>query len=265
MTQSVRHIAPVLVLALTLVGCDGGLTNDWAQPRISVHLVNPGDTIFAKSAAPLTVSLSVMTLAGNDFSPPDQIVDNAVDSEVTFEVTVPPDSVYSFRVEFRDGGGTLVGEGAVITEVVNETAQVVIPVVVANGNQPMIALIPSGVRSPVHSGNLDLAIRFYGTAASLSGVAAVFSIQGQGPESISVEAGPNVVLSVVEQSDGALSVGWQFNTPTSGNVDLGRIVIPFDRASDFCLEIAAGNARTVTPAGAITKIPATGACIEIGQ
>jgi hypothetical protein len=272
MTIGIRTYCGLLAIAAGLVlsttGCDSVEISDdspdLVRPSISVHFAN-GASILPKTMADVTVSLKVSNLSGDDFSPAPITVDDEVVTEVRFELLLLPDSVYWFEVEFTQGE-LVVGEGATVQLVTEEAAQVEIQAVAIGASQ-WFALVPAEVEVPVSSDSLDIVMKYYGDGNPVSGLAAMLSAtngvgvrylkEGTGGDACPL-AGPPAPIEEGE----VVSLGWQFSTPcTAAVVELGSIRVPL--TTEFCLDAATFDVRTVDPAGEIRLIESSGACINV--
>ena len=255
----------LLGLATIVSSCDSNgvldEAQDWIRPTITVHFVGDDDAAFGKNQAILDVQLIVTTIYGTDYSPDPVRVDNTVDDQVTFEVVLPPDSVYAFRVRFLDNG-QLVGEGGVLEFISEETSQVNIPVV-PTGDGSRIGVIPSILQIKTASTSVTLTIRYYGDDHGVAGIATRFAVTGANPVPVEFEPVESENPFILEIDGTNASLAWQFADPVSGINDIGTIRVPLSESADFCIEIASDDARTVDRGGDITIISGTGACIEI--
>ena len=262
--MKLRALISQLSLAglLMVAGCDSVDVSDRhdnsIRPSISVHFVNGTESGGAKSAAILDVELVVTTLSGADYSPEPVQVDNVFESEVVFDLVLPADSVYAFLVRFVDQNDQLVGEGGALQLISETSTQVEIPVV-TTGSDPWLAIVPAEIDVPTGSGTLGLTMRYYGGSEGIAGLAAQLSETGPSP--IAVEY---VDVDLVEVNGSEISLGWAFSAPLpNGVLDVGEIEVPTTSASNFCLEMNPGDAKTVNAEGVITPIGASGVCIHV--
>lgn len=252
-----------LCAAMFVVGCDSlGVTtpdsSGFVHPKVSVHYVNGTDAEIHKAQGLINVELIVTTVSGQDYSPAPVIVDDTIEDEVVFDLVLPADSVYSFRVRFVENG-QLVGEGGVLQLITEESVEVDIPVV-STGDEPMFALVPSLVMTKPISGSIDLVMRYYGDSNGIAGLAVRFSLTGPTPVAIEFEG-----ADIEESSGNQVSLAWQFGQPISGINDVGTIKVPLSGVAEFCLELGLEDTRIVNRDGEITIIGGSGACIDVKQ
>ncbi len=258
------------IAAILVSGCDSvdvAGSGRFVRPTVSVYFVNGTEAGFGKSQASFDVILNVVTISGQDYSPDSVRVDDAVETEVTFDLVLPPDSVYGFRVVFRQDG-RLAGEGGVLQLVTEETSQINIPVVSA-GDEPWFAILPSMVdmRTASASDSVSLQMRYYGDARNVAGLAARFDVNGPHPVSMNFQG---VVFDTLSSSQ--VSLAWQFDEPVSGVTDVGIIRVPLSQIAEFCLgtpsdtqALPSVETRIVNQEGEITIIGGSGACIDVKE
>jgi len=257
-----RGIIWLFLVVTVLAGCDTAEVADWAAPRIQVTFVNPSAPA-GKSSTILQASLEVRSRGGRDFSPEPVSVDNSNTSKVTFEVSVPPDSIYAFTVRFTSSGG-LVGEGATYQEVTLETTVVDITVLEPSASAPTIAFIPSQVRTSTGGGNIEITLRYYGSNQPKAGIAALLDVTGASPKPFTL-SGPNPDSGINFVDGNRLNAAWQFSEDIQGVQDIGTLSLSRAQTADFCLEADENNVRVVDRSGNITAAAFLGTCIRVTQ
>jgi hypothetical protein len=246
----------LLFLVTVLAGCDQADVAEWAAPQIRVSFVD-GQVAAAKSATVLQVELQILSQGGRDFSPEPVTVDNTSASQVAFDVTLPPDSAYSFTVRFTSAG-KLVGEGATFQQVTLETTLVDINVLATSTTNPSIAFIPSQVSTSTGSGNIEITVRYYGGDQPKAGIAALLNITGPTPRPFTLEGAD---LNFVDGS--SLNAAWQFSEDIQGVQDIGTLSVSRSQMANFCLAADENNVRVVDRSGNITSASLLGTCISV--
>ncbi|HLE57058.1 MAG TPA: hypothetical protein VJB15_08245 [Rhodothermia bacterium] len=257
-----RILISILLPLLVISGCDSAGVSEWAAPQIRVTLIDPlpAGTV-EKSSALLRVELLVRSLGGRDFSPEAVTVDNNSTSEVVFEVSIPPDSLYTFSVRFTNGA-VLVGEGATLQEVTLETTVIDISVLETSTTTPSIAFIPSDVSTSVGGGTIGITVRLYGAGRPAAGVAALFDVTGPTARPFVLEGSDNdLKINFVE--GGRLNAAWQFAQEVQGVKDIGVLRIQRNQTANYCIEADGDNIRVVDRDGAITLARLMGACVTV--
>jgi hypothetical protein len=253
-------IASLACVAL-LSGCDSAELYDqerFVRPTVSVYFVNGSGSSVNKNQALVDVELIVTTISGQDYSPDKVTVDNATQSTVTFDLVLPPDSVYGFRVRISEND-QLTGEGGVLQLVTEESSQINIPVVSLTTG-PWLAVVPSLVNIPAGPGQIDLIMRYYGSTDDVAGIATRINVTGADPVPVDF-----VGADIIQIEGNETSLSWYVDTIASDFLDLGMITVPRSQSSEFCLEIPLGDARIVNSAGEITIIEGSGACVNVSQ
>lgn len=249
-----------LMAVILVSGCDSvGIVDSerHVHPTVSVYFVNGADAGLGKNMATLDVELIVTTLSGQDYSPDPVSVNDAVESQVTFDLVLPPDSVFAFRVRFEEDS-RLVGEGAVLQLITEESSEIRIPVV-STDNEPWFAILPSVIDVPIAAGSISLQMIFYGGSHSVAGLAARLTATGPNPVAVEFQGG-----AIVEPAGNPVSIAWQYAPPVSVVEEtVGTIKVPLSQAAEFCLEISPGDTRIVNREGEITIIGGSGACIDV--
>lgn len=250
------------IATILVSGCDSVDIADserFVHPTVSVYFVNEEGGGLRKNQAILDVELVVTTVSGQDFSPDPVEVNDTIESQVTFDLVLPPDSVYGFLVRFVDvENDRLVGEGGVLQLITEESAQVMIPVVLI-GDEPRFAVLPSVIDVPTSSDPVSLQMIFYGGSRSVSGLATRVNVTGPNPVAVDFQG-----VDLIETSGNQVSLAWQFGDPISVVDDtVGTIRVPLSLTAQFCLEISSGDARIVNREGEITVIGASGACVDV--
>lgn len=254
-------IALAIIIAFGLAGCDSVDVSDgqdgFVRPTVTVHFVNGAGRSASKADAILDVTLVVTTLSGTDYSPEPVRVDDSIEDEVRFDLVVPPDSAYQFRVRFEESG-QLIGEGGLIQTITELTTQVDIPVLTAR-DEPWLGIIPSDVDMGVRSGTVDLILRYYGGSTGIAGLAAEITQTGSDPADIEF-----LNIDVVETSGASTALAWRFNAPyPTGVIDMGLIRVPVSSPAEFCLEMNPGDAKSVNSEGTIIPVGASGSCVNV--
>ncbi|MEM1270154.1 MAG: hypothetical protein AAGI08_08905 [Bacteroidota bacterium] len=244
------------VLLLLLAGCDAADPDAaaWVSPSVQVELVYPKTPALAKSQALWTVTLTVTSPSGDDFSPNPVTIDDAQTNQAVFDVSVPADSAYTFAVRY-EREGALAAEGAALYFVDSGVGDLTIPAIVRDGSVGAFALVPSVVRVPAGT-PIELGVRYYGDGAPAAGVAAQLNVNGTSPAGLDI-TGPDLVLPTGNE----VSLAWRFEPAEPGIRALGRITATAG-TEDFCLDIPTAGARRVTTEGAIAALAAVGACVE---
>lgn len=256
----------VILLALPILfwaGCDAAdVSDEWATPKIRVSLLDDdGQGGLEKASALLEVELLVRSSGGRDYSPEPVTVDNNVTREVAFDVSIPPDSLYTFAVRFTGSGG-LVAEGATIQEVTLETTVVDIAVLRTNTTVPSIAFIPSVINASTGGGTINVTVRLYGAGQAAAGVAALIDITGSNPRPFIMDTvGDDLKINFVE--GGRLYAAWQFAQDVNGVRDIATLRFSRNQTSNYCLEADEDNVRVVNRNGAITLATLLGTCVTI--
>ncbi|HUF10589.1 MAG TPA: hypothetical protein VMO47_14815 [Rhodothermales bacterium] len=257
-----RVLISILLPLLVISGCDSADVSEWAAPEIRVTLVNPTPTgTVAKSSALLRVELQVRSQGGRDFSPEAVTVDNNSTSEVVFEVSIPPDSLYTFAVRFTNAGN-LVGEGATLREVTLETTVIDISVLETSTTIPSIAFFPSDINTSVGGGTIGITLRLYGVGLPAAGVAALFDITGPTARPFVLEGSDNDLKINFVEGD-RLNAAWQFAQEVQGVKDIGVLRIQRNQTANYCIEADEDNIRIVDRDGAITLARLMGACVTV--
>lgn len=248
------------LVVTALAGCDTADVAEWAAPQVRVTFANPHAPT-GKSAALLRVALVVRSSGGRDFSPEPITVDNSSTSKVTFDVSIPPDSVYAFTVRFTDSGN-LVGEGATLQQVTLQTTVVDITVLEPSSSTPTVAFIPSQVSTSTGSGNIQVTLRYYGSSQPKAGIAALLDVTGSTPRPFTLEGpDPGSGINFVEGTQ--LNAAWQFADDIEGVQDIGSLTISRGQAANFCLQAEEDNVRVVDRSGNITSAAFLGTCITV--
>lgn len=244
---------------MIIAGCDSAsVDTEWAAPQVRVTFANP-DVTTSKSATVLQAALLVQSRGGRDFSPEPVTVDNATTSQVAFDISVPPDSIYMFSVRFTSSGN-LVAEGATYEEVTLETTVVDIAVLKTSTSVPAIAFIPSKVSTSTGSGDIEITVRYYGSNQPKAGIAALLDVTGATPRPFTLD-GPD--LNLVD--GGQLNAAWQFSEDVEGVRDIGTLSLSRSQSANFCVDAEENNVRVVDRNGAVTNAALLGTCITVTQ
>lgn len=258
-----RVIILLVLPILFWAGCDtADVSDQWATPTIRVSLLNDHTQAgLEKASALLDVELIVRSSGGRDYSPEPVTVDNNVTQEVAFDVSIPPDSLYTFTVRFTGTAG-LVAEGATIHQVTLETTVIDIAVLRTSTTVPSIAFIPSEVNASTGGGTIDVTVRLYGAGQAAAGVAALIDITGSTPRPfVLLGSGEDLKINFVE--GGRLNAAWQFAQDVNGIRDIATLRLARNQTSNYCLEADEDNVRVVNRNGAITPATMLGACVTI--
>jgi hypothetical protein len=191
-------------------------------------------------------------------------VDNNSTSEVVFEVSIPPDSLYTFNVRFTSEEA-LVAEGETMQEVTLETTVIDIAVLETSTTVPSIAFLPSEIRTSTGGGTIDVTVRLYGAGRPAAGVAALFDITGPTARPFVLEGseGSDNDLKINFVEGGRLNAAWQFAQEVQGVKDIGILRIQRNQTANYCIEADGDNIRIVDRDGAITLANLMGACVTV--
>jgi hypothetical protein len=263
MRKWISVISLSVALAIVIAGCDSvdttGTDDVMVHPTVSVSFVNAGHSASKdlQGQAIINVELTVTSSAGVDYSPDPVQVDDTSDDQASFELSLPPDSVFSFEARLTRND-ELIAEGRVVQLISEESSEVTLPVVVANG-EPYFALIPSRLEMGIRAGTMELEMKLYGSKTGIVGLAVKMNRTGNDPADFSVDG-----VDIVESEGDLTSLAWQFGQG-GATLDLGTIEIPVDEAAEFCLDVGADDVRLVNSNGQISLIGGSGACIHVTQ
>ncbi len=252
-----RLIISCLFASLALSACDSGNAPEWASPQIRVSLRDADVDFAAKASTILNVALDIKSRGGGDYSPEPVTVDNASQTQVAFDVTIPADSLYSFVVRFTSGS-TLVAEGGTIEEVSLATSVVDIAVLTRSTSRPSLAFVPSNVNTSTGGGTLEITLRYYGAGTPVTGIAALFDVTGSTPRAFTLEGAD---LSFAEGSE--FNAAWQFAGSVQGVRDIGTLRLARNQTANFCLEAGTDAVRVVDESGTVSTAALLGTCIHV--
>jgi len=273
-----RIISITLLACLVFAGCDSNsLESDLLEPAIQIQLIDLREGVSDSNKGNLdrsavkevwNVKLDVTNLESNQvFSPPSVSADNSQSSEVRFNLALPPDSLYEFKVTFSQGGQSS-GRGLVHHFISESTSSVTVPAYIFDATTPALVFEPSLISRPVNS---DISARnesnvinmvYLGVDKPAEGLAAVLDVTGIAEDDLAVE-GPTLFAET-----GRLNLLWNWATSPAGSSGRSAGSLTFSNAStnSFCVEVEAGDARAVHADASISKQSVKSeACVEIGN
>ncbi|HRK73695.1 MAG TPA: hypothetical protein PLL64_05435 [Rhodothermales bacterium] len=237
------------------------------RPKLQIGFVTPrmldGSSlpveVYAKTEAIWTVKLTITSKGGRDYSPKEAITaDNTTQDEVFFDLQLPLDSTFTFRVEYSQNGRTR-AHGQTVQRISRDNYTVYMQAVFIpeNNTTPIVGFGPSIVSVKSNSGELKMALMIDGTSDIIKAIAGKMNISGIDPSRIRFK---NALT--VRQGYG-VDVAWAFPSGKRAPFVLDTLYVPLDTPADIEMKFQQGTLQLLTNPNTVRSYAVTDARVII--
>ncbi len=210
-----------------------------------------------RTAADYTVDVDIVSLAGEDFSPEPFVVSDG-ERETRLTLSLPAGESYRLSVAFSRGN-TVAARGQAVHYLSRETEEIVVPIIPFTPETAIIGFVPGLVREKAGASDmLTLDLRYFAGNTPISGLACIVKVEGIDVSQLAFDG-----AALVRFRANQVNLSWAWESPEADDRLLGTLSVPRAAAGTIRFEIAEGDARSVDPDGAITRLEAVGATVEI--
>lgn len=257
-------------VALMASGCDmqnmGGRSVT-VRPKLQIDFVEPRmldaspwqHDALSKTQAIWTVKLTVISKGGRDYSPQQAITaDNTTQNEVFFDLQLPLDSTFTFRVEYSQNG-QLRARGQTLQRITRDNFIVYMRAAFLpeNSTTPVVGFGPSIVSVKANNGELKMALMIDGTTEVIKAVAGKLNITGIDPTRIRFK---NALT--IRQNYG-VDLAWAYPTGRRAPFVLDTLFVPLNTPADVEMKFQQGSLQLLTDPNTVRSYAVTDARVII--
>lgn len=252
--------------ALLFFGCDTQTAAPIViQPQIKIEFVQPivlqGISAKSKMAtqspdAVWDVALTVKSKGGRDYSPVAKTVDDATTDQVSFDLSLPADTTFTFGIVYSQNGQRR-AEGQVVQRITSQSQQVLIPVNLLSSSSFNLSFSPSvSIIRPSNTPQ-QLILKLDGAPEALKALACKLQVSGIDLTQVRFRHAISV-----RQSDG-YDLAWTWIQGKTAPFVVDTLDVPVSQSGDFRFLFKQGNLQALSNSNRILTLTASDARILV--